>query len=106
VRRSTSGKAISTRESTCFSAALHDRVPPRSAARTELRKYFSIKSTAWVLPSSRAIMHVSTLWRNIRNCADHGQPAKATERYRGHRSAAGFDVPYIELIPRPTPIPT
>ena len=25
--------------------------------------------------------------------------------YRAHLSAAGFDVPYIELIPRPTPIP-
>ena len=26
-------------------------------------------------------------------------------QYRAHLSAAGFDVPYIELIPRPTPIP-
>jgi SAM-dependent methyltransferase len=27
------------------------------------------------------------------------------EQYRAHLQGAGFDVPYIELIPRPTPIP-
>lgn len=29
----------------------------------------------------------------------------APEQYRAHLAAAGFEVPYIELIPRPTPLP-
>jgi SAM-dependent methyltransferase len=29
----------------------------------------------------------------------------APEEYRAHLAGAGFEVPYIELIPRPTPIP-
>jgi len=29
----------------------------------------------------------------------------APDEYRAHLAGAGFDVPYLELIPRPTPIP-
>jgi hypothetical protein len=33
------------------------------------------------------------------------EPGSSPAEYRAHLTAAGFDVPYIELIPRPTPIP-